>query len=385
MDNNNSSFAFKTPTEGLSDNKENMNQTVTTEDEAVKSASPQSDSVLDEDSDLDKEYFDDKKIIISLVHNYSNYRRANMKILGQRQETIGSSVSSCRKLSSNKGEVEAYFPSLIGLSPNHPDFTTRVVAWLSNIQFTINADDCVLDASFIYNRKRDYLEIAKKEAAINEAFDKVNHSNLSEVKAAIKRKVEALHNLESTKYQYGHPNNINEYLMYRHCLLYHDVAKDPSLINTDPTLRFYIKDASKEAEKQKRLIRERKVAMQNFISLTSEDARFTAAFIQIARVQGGNVYDLSLLSRLEKEDYVMKFVNSNPDKFNKILADKKLSIKSFIEMLISRGELVRSEFNQQISTSDGTFIGSNMNDAVAYFESPENAAIKAMYENKLKL
>ena len=385
MDNNNSSFAFKTPIEGLSDNKENMNQTVTTEDEAVKSASPQSDSTLDEDSDLDKEYFDDKKIIISLVHNYSNYRRANMKILGQRQETIGSSVSSCRKLSSNKGEVEAYFPSLIGLSPNHPDFTTRVVAWLSNIQFTINADDCVLDASFIYNRKRDYLEIAKKEAAINEAFDKVNHSNLSEVKAAIKRKVEALHNLESTKYQYGHPNNINEYLMYRHCLLYHDVAKDPSLINTDPTLRFYIKDASKEAEKQKRLIRERKVAMQNFISLTSEDARFTAAFIQIARVQGGNVYDLSLLSRLEKEDYVMKFVNSNPDKFNKILADKKLSVKSFIEMLISRGELVRSEFNQQISTSDGTFIGSNMNDAVAYFESPENAAIKAMYENKLKL
>ena len=50
-----------------------------------------------------------------------------------------------------------------------------------------------------------------------------------------------------------------------------------------------------------------------------------------------------------------------------------------------RGELVRSEYNQQISTADGTFIGSNMNEAVAYFNNPNNASIKTAYENKLKL
>ena len=35
--------------------------------------------------------------------------------------------------------------------------------------------------------------------------------------------------------------------------------------------------------------------------------------------------------------------------------------------------------------SDGTFIGSNMNEAVAYFNNPNNASIKTAYENKLKL
>ena len=51
--------------------------------------------------DLNKEYVDKRTIVISLVHNYSNYRKVNMKVLGQRKETIGSSITSCRVLSSN--------------------------------------------------------------------------------------------------------------------------------------------------------------------------------------------------------------------------------------------------------------------------------------------
>ena len=37
------------------------------------------------DEELDKEYLDNRTIIISLVHNYSNYRKVNMKVLGQRK------------------------------------------------------------------------------------------------------------------------------------------------------------------------------------------------------------------------------------------------------------------------------------------------------------
>ena len=60
-------------------------------------------------------------------------------------------------------------------------------------------------------------------------------------------------------------------------------------------------------------------------------------------------------------------------------------MKAFVETLIMRGELVRSEYNQQISTADGTFIGSNMNEAVAYFNNPNNTAAKSAFENKIKL
>ena len=95
----------------------------------------------EQEEELDAPYLDERKITISLVHNYSMFRKVNMKVMGQRKDIIGSSVRSSQILSSNKGEVDAYFPALIGLSPSHPDFTSRVKNYLNNIHFVVNEND----------------------------------------------------------------------------------------------------------------------------------------------------------------------------------------------------------------------------------------------------
>jgi hypothetical protein len=337
------------------------------------------------DEDLDKEYLDTRSITISLVHNYSNYRKANMKVLGQRKETIGSSITSCRVLSSNEGEVKAYFPALIGLSPNNPDFITRVKAWLSNIQFIVNDNDVALDISFIYKTKRDYLDFKSREEAIDEEYAKTDRSNTVRIREAVKRRVDALNALESEKYKVGKPVNLEQYLMYRHCLLYKDVAKDPALINGDSSLRFYIKDEAKEAEKQKKLTQERATAMRNFVELNASDQKFNALYITMVASRNENVAEALLKDKNEKMSAVMDFVNTSPDKFNKMIKDSNIVTKAFIETLIVKGELVRAEFNQQISTADGAFVGSNMNEAVAYFNNPNNKDLRTILENKLKV
>ena len=335
--------------------------------------------------DLNKEYVDKRTIVISLVHNYSNYRKVNMKVLGQRKETIGSSITSCRVLSSNAGEVNAYFPALVGLSPNHADFTSRVKAWLSNIQFVVNENDVPLDISFVYNTKKDYLDFKKKEDAIDEDYAKVDRTNLSAIKEAIKKRVNALNTLESEKYKVGHPVNLEQYIIYRHCLLYRDVAKDTAIVNSDPSVRFYIKDEAKEAEKQKKLTEYRMQAMRNFIELNASPTKRNAVYIAIVASRNENVSEALIKTDSEKTSYLMDYVNAHPDKFNKLFADKNITTRAFIETLIVRGELVRSEFNQQISTADGTLIGSNMNGAVAFFNNPDNKDMKELYENKLKM
>ena len=335
--------------------------------------------------DLNKEYVDKRTIIISLVHNYSNYRKVNMKVLGQRKETIGSSITSCRVLSSNSGEVNAYFPALVGLSPNHADFTSRVKAWLSNIQFVVNENDVPLDISFVYNTKKDYLDFKKKEDAIDEDYAKVDRTNLSAIKDAIKKRVNALNTLESEKYKIGHPVNLEQYIIYRHCLLYRDVAKDTAIVNSDPSVRFYIKDEAKEAEKQKKLTEYRMQAMRNFIELNASPTKRNAVYVAIVASRNENVSEALIKTDSEKVSYLMDYVNTHPDKFNKLFADKNITTRAFIETLIVRGELVRSEFNQQISTADGTLIGSNMNGAVAFFNNPDNKDVKELYENKLKM
>lgn len=337
------------------------------------------------DEELDKEYLDNRIVTISLVHNYSNYRKVNMKVLGQRKETIGSSISSCRILASNKGEVEAYFPALIGLSPSNPEFITRVKAWLSNIQFVVNEEDVSLNTSFIWNKKSDYVAFKKKEDAIDEEYNKIDRANTATIKDAVKRKVEALNALESEKYKYGRPQNLEEYLIYRHCLLFRDVAKDIALINSDPNLRFYIKDEAKETEKKKKLTEEKMKAMRNFIELNASPSKFNAVFIAMIASRNENISEALLKDNNEKINMLMNYVNEAPDKFNKLVNDKNIITKAFIETLIVRGELVRAEFNQQISTAEGNFIGSNMTEAVAYFNNPDNKDIKAVYENKLKM
>lgn len=347
----------------------------------VKTPAPQ----IENNEDLEAPYTDKRSVTISLVKNYSAYRKLNMKVLGQRHEVIGSSVTSCRVLSSNKGEVDCYFPQLIGLSPTNPEFIGRVKAYLSNIQLNVNNENVVLDTSFIYNHKKDYLMIAKQEAAINAEYDKVDRANTSAIKEALKRKIDDLNTLEGTKYLYGRPVNLEQYLMYRHCLLYRDVAKDLALINEDPNIRFYIKDEAKEALRQKKLVEEKKHAMKHFVELCGTDEKFNAVFIQVANAQHMILSEAVAKSKDEKESILINYVNENPDKFNKLVSDKNVILKAFVETLIMRGELVRSEYNQQISTADGTFIGSNMNEAVAYFSNPNNASVKTAFENKLKL
>lgn len=352
---------------------------------AVAQEMPVTQSVADIDKeDLDAPYTDKRNITISLVHNYSTYRKVNMKVLGQRKEIIGSSITSCRLLSSNKDEVEAYFPALVGLSPNNPEFITRVKAWLSNIQVSVNENDKVLNTSFIYNHKRDYLRIKAEEEKIDAEYDRVDRANLKAIKEAIKKRVEALNALESSKHKYGRPENLEEYLIYRHCLLYRDVAKDMVLINSDNSLRFYIKDENKEAAKRKKLTEERVRAMRNFVEVGASDSKFNSVFVSVIIYLGRQLATELLKSDDEKKAIVIQFVNEHPDKFNKIVNDKNVTIKAFIETLIARGELVRSEFNQQISTADGTFIGSNMNEAITYFNNPNNKDVRTAYENKLK-
>ena len=249
----------------------------------------------------------------------------------------------------------------------------------------VNNENVTLNTSFIYNHKKDYLMIAKQEEAINAEYDKVDRANTSAIKEALKKKIEELNTLEGTKYLYGRPVDLEQYLMYRHCLLYRDVAKDLALINEDPSIRFYIKDEAKEALRQKKLVEEKKHAMKHFVELCGTDEKFNAVFVQVAIAQNMILSEAVAKAKDEKESILINYVNENPDKFNKLVSDKNVILKAFVETLIMRGELVRSEYNQQISTADGTFIGANMNEAIAYFSNPNNASAKTAFENKLKL
>jgi hypothetical protein len=356
------------------------------QDTKVENSVAEKTYAQEREEDLDAEYIDKRDVTISLIKNYSNYRQANMSVLGQRSETIGSSITSSRTLAANKGEVEAYFPNILGISANNESFVERVKQYLNNIQMVISSNDIKLNTTFIYNHKRDYLAVKEKEDKINAAFDNIDRSRLENIKQALDTKLKALNELESSKYKFGYPQNTEEYLMYRHCLLYNDVVKDMALYNSaNKSQRFYIKDENKEKERTRKLLNERNIAKRHYIEMLGDTAKFNSMYIEYCVTNNMKIVEAMLKDNTEKELLLDKFSTDSPDKFNKMFADKNLNVKAFVENLIARGELIRLEYNQNITTSTGEFIGANMNEAVAYFNNPANADVRKAYENKLKL
>lgn len=337
------------------------------------------------DENLDKEYTEHKSITIALVKNYSFYRRANDKVMTKRRDFIGSSVSSSRVLSSNKEEVEAYFPRLVGLSPNNDNFMNRVKQYLNNIQVAVDELGKTFDCSFHYNHYSDYLAIKKKEEKIESNYKLANKSNNKDLRAALKEKLTLLNELETSKHKLGYPLNLEDYILYRHCLLYNDIAKDTALINSDASIRFYFKDNNKEAELQKKLRTEINNAKANYVQIVGDPDMFDAVYIQYCVISGRPIVSSMLEDRITKETQLDRFSIEDPIKFNHICRDNDIKLKALIETLIARGEFIRAQHNQNILTPEGDFIGANMKEAVAWFKDSTNSTMVAGYKNKLKL
>lgn len=349
---------------------------------------PKADKVLtskeQKQEELDKPFTYKRTITVSLIQNYSLYRKANDKVLPKKRDYIGSSIRSSQVLASNRAEVEAYFPQLLGISVNNENFVTRLKQYLNNIQVPVNELGVTFDCSFRFNHKRDYFAFKAREEEIEMAYKKANKQSTKDLRAALAIKINDLNNLESEQYAVGSPVNITDYILYRHCLLYRDIAKDTALINCDPFVRFYLKDDAKDKERQQKLRQEINNAKRNYIEVIGDDEMFDAVYIQYCVVAGLPIVNSLLSERMDKESQLDKFSANEPVKFNSIVKDRDLRIKSLIELLIARGEFVRSQFNQNITTQDGEFIGANMKEAIAWAKNPENENVLAAFKNKLK-
>lgn len=342
-------------------------------------------ALAEEQANLDKPYTDKKVVTIMLAGHQSLYRTVNSKVLNNRKDYIGASITSSQILASNREEVEAYMPAVIGMSANNPDFTTRVKQYFNSFSVCVTELGKEIDASFFYRHYKDYVAVKAKEDKIEKEYEDADKSNIELLRKALAQKTKAINTLESTKYQYGYPVNVDAYYFYRHCLLYKHIAKDPALINADSSIRFYFKDDSKEKSRAERLRKDSNIAKRNYIALIDNQDLFDAVYTLYCVSNNISVIDNVVKTRTEKELDLDKWSIDEPAKFNDAVTDKNSKVRGEIELLIARGEFIRSEFNQNISTADMDFIGANMKEAIAFFNNPNNKDLVNAYRNKLNL
>jgi len=334
--------------------------------------------------DLTQPYEDKSSVTIALVENYSLFRKVNRVSLPKRVDYIGSCIESSRRLSANKIEAEKYFPQVIGIMPNHENFLTRVKQYLNNIRIAVDEQGVTFDTTFVYDHKSDYYEIKAKLDEIERRYSLVNRNNSAELRKALQEKINAIDAVEREKAKVGYPLKVEDYLMYRHCLLYSDVAKDMAFINGEQNIRFYIKDNKKEEERKRKQHELANKAISNYVVLLGDESLFNAVYVQYCVISAKPILNSLLKDRMDKEVELRQFASDYPDKFNKIYFNRDIRTIADIELLIARGELIRHDYNQNIITSDGELIGQNMTDALAWFKNPENISAVNAYKAKLK-
>lgn len=362
----------------------NITQKEITEVESI--IAKQTNEVANENTndDLESSYVDKRFVTVKLVKSYSLFRKVNEKTMPKRRDYIGSSVVSSRTLASNPKEIETYFPNIVGVPANHSDFMIRVKQYLNNIRIYVDELGKKFDISFTYYKKKDYIKILKEEEAIEREFNLIDRQNTKAIKKGIENKVYKLNVLESKKCLIGTPVNVEDYIMYRHCLLYKDIAKDIALINSDPNIRFYFEDDKKEENKLKQHRLEIKNAKFNYVKCCSDNTLFDAVFIQYCVLNNLPVLSSMNADKLTKEIQLDKFSTDEPKKFNEIFNNKDIKTISLIENLIARGELIRPQYSQNILTSDGDLIAANMIECITWFKNPANAEAVNVYNNKLR-
>lgn len=296
----------------------------------------------------------------------SAYFRRNAKFIPEGKIKIGSSIGSVNRLRSNKAELDVYMPNILGIGTNDPKYGEMLNSWFYNISVPVPETGLNLDIGFIYNDNTSLKAISEKEASIYKTFNTAKKSNPKDRDLAIEIRDEAIIELESSKYKYGSPINVSDYVLWRYCLLYGSVAKDIALINKSGAIRFYIYDAEQERYKEQIEFDIRKQATMVYVKLMNEPTK-------VKNILWNHMptVDISKLSDLDKFKALETLQKASPNVLISLYKDDNLGLKAQVEQMIHYGILRRLDGTSVIVDENNDIIGNDMSQVLIYFKNTD--------------
>lgn len=270
---------------------------------------------------------------------------------GQEHEDSKQKIGSSYKGSSvNRGitleEEKRWLKQILSLSPESPNWELATEEYWKNISRPVPAGDGLeLEVGLRYENEEDY-----------------------------KRDLNTLKNENGVVVNpKGNPINIADYILYRYCLGYVEVANSFDLVGMSPKINFYIYSKEKEIQEKKISQNQKRDAYQLLYGNLSD--RNWVDYMLRCLIDSNSKYtikDLSTKDDDEKDILLEETMNRNPSKFIAFGKDKNLELKALIELAIAIGALGRIS-NTATVTMDGVTIGNDLDEAVAFFNNPKNA------------
>lgn len=360
-----------------------------------------------------------KKIHLKIRKVSSAYAIANSDRLAEAQivRTIGSSRSGVSRMISNSEEQAAIMKDIINISPTSSSWNEELAKYWNKLSYDIPDSGKELEIGFTYDvhaiDKQHYINKinsnitveAKKlktdedlEKYIEERIESINMNFLQSIERAnsikdarlrdkmtseaYKIKYDQIVTIEGERFKVGSPINPFEYMLYRWCLVYGDVANEKSLINKSSKIRFYLHSQDEIVKETKTKQTNEKNRLKLLVKVTESLDSITNLIYAMGEANG--VSDMT--DEIGLYDYVTMLSVSRESDFIRIASDTNLSLIGKIEKYIASGILTRKLGTNIISNpiNPDEPIGSTMEEVIDYFKKPSNKVVIQEFEDKFK-
>lgn len=320
-----------------------------------------------------------RKVTIQWRLNPTPFTKINAAALGEHTRKIGSSISGVSKMMSNALEQEAIMKTVIGADPRSmtSNWTKLLQTYWDSLSVEIPMSGKSLETGWIF----DY-----------DASDKVDviaklPKTVKDDKSLAKHVMSVVS--EGDKYKYGVPIDPAEYMLWRYCLVYRDVANSHEDVNKSGHIRFYLYSQEEIESSRKSKFTTKKKAMETFIQLLADkDKVDNIVYIAISDnsmiVPEGKTFNT--LDETDKHMMLEAFLTNKPTEFVNMAEDINLNIKAIIERYIFTNIFKRLTNSSVIvdAANSSIVIGNNIDEAVSYMSNETNTKILAEYKARYK-
>lgn len=289
-----------------------------------------------------------KKVQVLRKELTTSFYMVNMETNHEGKWKIGGAIHARECLSYD--EEKFYLPRILDIDPDDKEWGKRVREYWSDISVFVPEKGLVLEIGFEYPDET--------------VADKAENTKATK---------------EEEKYKYGKPINNSDYVLYRHCLKYSKVANTPELANASTKIRFFMYNEEVQEELKYKTLKIKQEAQIKQLEIIADEPMVNNILIMLGE-------SIDLMTPQQRQLSLDTHVSTNPTKFLQIVADKKLGLKSLIQTAINLSILRIIENTSTIIYDENVTVGTDMNEAVVYFESkqPENLKIIQLVKEQLR-
>jgi hypothetical protein len=316
-----------------------------------------------------------KEVHLLRVTSSSGYVLTNIKWLHKDRDKIGAAIGAVNYMISRDVEFKQYLRKIIGLSPDSSNWDTKVFEYWNNIAENISDTGKVLQIGHKYSIDGITNGIAK---SIIESKEIKTDAELVEFVYSTNKQGE-LNVLEEERYMYGTAIAPADYILWRYCLVYSNVANREEDINKAPKkIRFYLHDPQEAKLIAKNKFQESMKATQKLMTMSTDDSKITYM------LKAMDFKGVDLLDPLERLQLLKGVVDSNPSRFFEVEADKELQLKALIFDALNKNLIRKLPNTEIIVNSDNESLGNNLLEVVAHLKDVKNKAFLNSLEAQLK-